>query len=1080
MKKTKKILLASLIVCLALFLSVAGCLYYAYTHPHVIRPLVENALSRVTQTRVTIKDLSYAFDPLHVQLKDLSMEPVDQGRSLSVRIPALRADLDLNGPFGNRVLTVKRLRVRGGSLTLLEGTDLPRPRRRRGEPSILRRTLGGLAGWAFFRRIRFESGDVSDGAMTARLGDVAVHLASVRAEVNRGEGVEISGALQFRRGKQALSFSTPHFRVITDPVVSLIDPRVQGRLVMDRATFRSPGSELDEVAVDTHLDYAHRTGDLEIRTAQIRVGGLHHVRGAGKDVRLSGVRLSLAGCFNRIKREGVFHSWALRLADRVQITGGAQCRFDPDFALSLASMEGVVVPEKMRDLFPHEALAGVIFSGPLAFQGDLHARRGKAGWIWQGHLKGRFQENRVGYQRNALQVGGLLSGTVAVEGRWPNPVFQAALSAEQMHFKTEDLSLSRCDGRLSLSATYPKIKLHDMTIQINGTEGLDLPFRVPLENLRIGIPGGEADVKEKSIRLPAVHLACAGLKNFQLTVKADPESQELSLEGRDTGVFAFLEKQHMLPSGLRLEGRESFRLEARREEKTRWAFSSNAHVEACRYENGDGSAMGENLSFHAGVEGRFFQKDRKIMATATWRVDRGELLHDRFYLDLEKNGLFSSMAGTYRIPAQRLELGTSLFRLKNLLTLRVQGTFPVKDRNQPLRLTLRLPTVPIQPLFRQGILEPFRTEKPFLSDLMLDGRLAADLDLSGRNRDWQVRGKVMFQDGALSIKDRAFALQGIHLDLPVWFGNPPLEGRDHSLEGRLAVRSVQCPPLPVQSIGMPLRGRPNGLNVPGPTTLRVPGGTLKMGPVRLTGLTGPSPRLQTSLALDTVELAPVFTGLWPRPVQGVMEGVLDPVVFEGDGIRTSGGLNIKAFGGEIMLSHLGASALWTPAPMLQLDARIRDLDLAALTTDTSFGRIEGTLEGSVRGLAFADGQPQGFELRLETVKRPGTAQKISVKAVDNIARISGSQGPFMGVAGMFSSLFKEFPYRKMGVQASLKNDIFKINGTIREGEREYFIRKGFFSGVDIINHNPDNRIRFKDMVKRIKRIQGKAGDPVIP
>ena len=40
------------------------------------------------------------------------------------------------------------------------------------------------------------------------------------------------------------------------------------------------------------------------------------------------------------------------------------------------------------------------------------------------------------------------------------------------------------------------------------------------------------------------------------------------------------------------------------------------------------------------------------------------------------------------------------------------------------------------------------------------------------------------------------------------------------------------------------------------------------------------------------------------------------------------------------------------------------------------------------------------------------------------------------------------------------------------------IKRGSFSGVDIINQNPDNRISFKDMVKRIKRI-GSKGGPVV-
>jgi hypothetical protein len=79
-------------------------------------------------------------------------------------------------------------------------------------------------------------------------------------------------------------------------------------------------------------------------------------------------------------------------------------------------------------------------------------------------------------------------------------------------------------------------------------------------------------------------------------------------------------------------------------------------------------------------------------------------------------------------------------------------------------------------------------------------------------------------------------------------------------------------------------------------------------------------------------------------------------------------------------------------------------------------------------------------------------------------------------AGSF--LFKTFPYEKIGIKASLENDVFKVNGTIREGGAGYLVKRGAFSGVNIVNQNPDKLINSKDMVNRIKRI-GVQGGPVV-
>jgi hypothetical protein len=102
-----------------------------------------------------------------------------------------------------------------------------------------------------------------------------------------------------------------------------------------------------------------------------------------------------------------------------------------------------------------------------------------------------------------------------------------------------------------------------------------------------------------------------------------------------------------------------------------------------------------------------------------------------------------------------------------------------------------------------------------------------------------------------------------------------------------------------------------------------------------------------------------------------------------------------------------------------------------------------------------------------------------VRAVDNIAQIGGGRSPFVGFASVFASFFKEFPYEKIGIHASLKNDMFRINGTIKEGGKEYLVKRGGFSGVNVVNQNPDNLISFKDMVKRIHRVTSSKSGPVV-
>jgi hypothetical protein len=350
-------------------------------------------------------------------------------------------------------------------------------------------------------------------------------------------------------------------------------------------------------------------------------------------------------------------------------------------------------------------------------------------------------------------------------------------------------------------------------------------------------------------------------------------------------------------------------------------------------------------------------------------------------------------------------------------------------------------------------------------------------------RDWVAKGRCQWNGGELSSAEGSFSLAGIDLDLPIWLQSSvtseALEAKGKRLEGTLSIGSFLLPPLPEQPLRFTLEASPNRLSVPSPTLLNVPGGRVELGPLVCNDIYGSQRSIETSVTLDSVKLDPLLTGTWPQPVAGTLEGKLDPVYFKGHALHTKGDLMAKVFGGEILVSGLGASGLFTPTPLLKLSAMWKDLRLSDLTGGTSFGKIEGILEGYVKDLGIAYGQPQRFDLLLETVKKKGIRQRMSQKAVDSIAQIGGGQSPFMGVAGMITSIFEEFPYKKIGIRASLENDVFRINGTIKEGGTEYYVKGTGIPVINIVNVNPDNQIRFKDMVKRIRRVTTSKGSPVV-
>ncbi len=155
------------------------------------------------------------------------------------------------------------------------------------------------------------------------------------------------------------------------------------------------------------------------------------------------------------------------------------------------------------------------------------------------------------------------------------------------------------------------------------------------------------------------------------------------------------------------------------------------------------------------------------------------------------------------------------------------------------------------------------------------------------------------------------------------------------------------------------------------------------------------------------------------------------------------------------------------APTVELDLDFQDLLLAQLTETLEAGTISGVARGAVHHLAIAHGEPVRFDAWMETVPRRGVAQRISVKAIRQIAILGGGGDPLsQGVL----SFFDEYRYARMGFRCTLENDRFYLRGIEQDGEKEYLVVGSILPPrVNVISHTP--AISFSEMVRRLSRLR---------
>ena len=1082
MKPTGKIVLIVCVIVLLLLTSLAGTILYYYTHPSAVKAFVENAVSRSTGTSFTIKSLTYSPDPLRVIAKGIIFQPGRDLNGFYLEIPGFRANLSLEGPFGQRSLIFKSLWVEGFSCRISNDSTLPKIRHKTEPPSFFGAILKRVIALFLFRDLRFQGAELSGGSISAQLGDRTVRVNEVHASLNADHLIELSCGIKAEWPSKKMHLTIPHLSLETDRAISLVNPQIGCSLAVRQALFESPGVNVRHIKGRANITYQHSRRDLIFDNVNFVLREIALQNGSQTKTIPFDLHFDTEGVINLRDSRLDAHRVHVSMKDSLQLDGKLDGVFGDKRKVTLKITDCNVTPQKVLPFIPSrmaKRLGPFKLSGPIKLTGSVDGLEEQQGWSWNCDLQARLKQNRLSCTTEKASFSGKVTGNIRIEGRVPTLKITAMMKADHALFSGSGVELKPFNASGSISGKHPIYRIKDVSVRIPRAKGVLGKSEFMVDDIQLKLQQGRVNVANQAIFLPEIRFNSSLLKNLLISVKTDHGKASVGVTGEQTGLIKSAARLGLLPFGWEFTGLDSIRIGFESEKEGDTPFTCELTFQDIAFQNQDSSSMGEKVSLRAKIDGKLDPAGLIIAANTAINMDQGEVLYDRFYFDLKENPLSCSSKGSYDLPGRHLQLSNLSLGLEDILTLHINGSIIERGSDWRFDLSSRIPKIPLRPLFSHFILEPFQTEKPFLRGLNVEGVIAADLKLTGTGTEWMAKGFFRWHKGVLSSVDHGMSLKGIDLSLPLWYQNRMEKNPLERLKGELTIRSMNLPLLPEQGLALSFDAGPNLLSVNSPTLLEVPGGKIRVGPVVIKGLTGTSPSVHTSLFIDSVKIAPLLAGIWTHPVLGTISGKLDPIGFERGNLKSAGEITAKVFDGDVIFSDMGASGLFTGTPVFRLNARWRNVSFSELTAGTSFGKIEGVLNGYARDLEISHGQPQKFDLLLGTEKKDGVPQRISVRAVDNIAQIGGGQSPFIGIAGLFSSLFKEFPYKKIGVHATLENDIFKMSGTIREGGKEYFVKRGLFSGVDVLNQNPDNRVSFKDMVKRIKRVTASGSGPVI-
>ena len=358
---------------------------------------------------------------------------------------------------------------------------------------------------------------------------------------------------------------------------------------------------------------------------------------------------------------------------------------------------------------------------------------------------------------------------------------------------------------------------------------------------------------------------------------------------------------------------------------------------------------------------------------------------------------------------------------------------------------------------------------PAVAGLKPSGVLAVEGALLRTQDEWRLQGTAFPEGFDLHWADKGVEVAGLSGEIPFDIGSAPRAG--DARHGTLALSRLAFGPLELVNERIGLVGTPGRFAPQDPLVFRLAGGELEIAEPAI-DLNAGSTEFTATLAVRGADLGRLTREAGLIEMTGDLSADLGRIRYAGGSLSTEGEMRIDAFGGHIRVRNLRMDSLFSAYPSYSADADFTGIDLQQLTHTLEFGEINGIADGYIRELRLLGKVPSRFEALLET--RGSGRRNISVKALRNLTTIS--QGGLSAALSRGIYRFIDFyRYRKIGLYCTLRADVFTLRGTARDDTDRYLVDGGLFPPkINIIA--PEHTISFKEMIKRLQRVERERGE----
>ena len=481
----------------------------------------------------------------------------------------------------------------------------------------------------------------------------------------------------------------------------------------------------------------------------------------------------------------------------------------------------------------------------------------------------------------------------------------------------------------------------------------------------------------------------------------------------------------------------------------------------------DGTIAAENIGAQLAIDASLGARDR---VTLDGQLRGGELLFGTTYVSLQARSVALQVEATHQ-GTQGWKLPRIAWRDDGVLALQGSAAFTTDAALHDLDVQLHSDDLgPLRDAYLSGWLG-----MAGLAELELSG--AADAHV--RVENGELRGaSVSLREGGMDDPRGRFDFEGLAGDIRFASqGNTAAASPGAPIHSELRWRGGALYGLAFGPARLPFASGDGQLRLREAMTLPILGGSARVDHLQVRPPSGGQGLdIRFGLALDGLDVGQLAKALdWPA-FTGELSGNIPEAHYADDRLTFDGGLAMRLFGGDVVVSSLAMERPFGVAPTLSADIALEDIDLESLTGVFGFGTITGALDGRVAGLRLVDWEAVAFDAQLHTDPKRGVRQRISQRAVQDLSSV-GDASLVTSLQSRLIGLFDDFGYSRLGIACRLADEVCTMDGLGSAGQGFIIVQGSGLPRLTVVGFN--RRVDWPTLVERLGAVGKGDVKPVV-